>query len=85
MENQKNFLDISNVSEEVIHENELPSFLNALENQALIYIQNNELTRALAALKRSEEVMESISTQGGMLSSEHIISTLHNIAYCYQE
>jgi hypothetical protein len=78
-------MDISNISEEIISENEVPSFLSSLESQALLYIQNKDLTAALNCLKRSEEVMESISTQGGTVFSEYVVATLHNIAYCYQE
>ena len=85
MENPKQSIDLSHISEEIISESDLPSFLQSLESQALVFIQNNDLTAALSTLKRSEEVIESITTQGGVVSSDVIISTLHNIAYCYQE
>lgn len=84
MDYQKNN-DFSYIQEEIISEKELPSILYSLENQALVQIQNNDLNGALSSLKRSEEIMESISTQGGIVSSEYIIGTLHNIAFCYQE
>lgn len=81
----KQSVDVSHMSDEVIRENELPLFLITLENQALTCIQNRDLSTALGILKRIEEVMEAISTQGGVVSSEMIVSTLHNITYCYQE
>lgn len=85
MENQRSHFDISNVSDEIITEKELPSYLLSLESQAHQHIQNNDLISALSALKRSEEIMESISLQGGSLSSELVISIPHNISYCYQK
>lgn len=85
MDNQKTNYDFSKYSEEVISEKDLPSYLCSLESQALVYIQNNDLQTALSVLKRSEEIMESISAQGGMLSNALVISILHNIAFCYQE
>jgi len=85
MENQRTNHEISNFSEEIISEKDLPSYLSSLESQALLHIQNSDLQTALMVLKRSEEIMESISAQGGMLSSALVISILHNIAFCYQE
>lgn len=85
MENKKSRFESSIFTEEIITENDLPSYLLSLESQALSHIQNQDLQSALSSLKTSEEMMESISMQGGSLNSENIISILHNIAYCYQE
>ena len=84
MENRTNN-EISNFSEEMISEKDLPSYLSSLELQALLHIQNQDISNSLQILKRSEEIMESISAQGGVLSSSMVISILHNLAYCYQK
>jgi hypothetical protein len=85
MENLRTNNEISNFSEEIISEKDLPSYLSSLELQALLHIQSNDISNGLLILKRCEEIMESISAQGGILSSNMVISILHNISYCYQE
>lgn len=85
MENENSIIDISNVSEEIVSENDLPCLLENYESQALRLLENFEFAEALGHFRRVEDIIESISTQGGMMNSEYIVSTLHNIAYCYQQ
>ena len=85
MENDNSIISISNISEEVISEKDLPCLLENYENQGLKYIENFECLNALNQFKRMEEIMESISAQGGLMNSDHIIATLHNLAFCSQE
>jgi hypothetical protein len=85
MENENSVIQTSQVSEEIINEKDLPYLLEKHENEGLKSIEATDYQAALVEFKRIEEIMESISAQGGSVKSEYIISTLHNISYCHQQ
>ena len=85
MEIEDSIVCISNASEEIVSEKDVPCLVENYESQALKYIESQEYSSALAQLKRIEDIIESISAQGGTLNSEYSISILHNIAFCHQE
>ena len=75
----------SNSKEEFVSETELPSLLLAQHSKALELIKQNNPSTALRCLKRCEEIMEAVFTQGGKVDSCLLLSTLNNLAYCYQQ
>ena len=82
---ENSIIDLSNTSESLICEKELPSLLENYESQAMKLIEKCDYHNALLQFKRIEEIMENISAQGGTMNNEFIISTMQNIAFCYQE
>ncbi|CAG9335269.1 unnamed protein product [Blepharisma stoltei] len=71
--------------EDIISESDLPSILLSCETLAYQHIEDRNYAAALVSLKRSEEIMEAVATQGGSTDPDQIITTIHNMALCYQQ
>ena len=85
MRSRDSIADMSQISSELINEDDLEVLLANYEGQALKFAELNDYESALKYLKKSQETMESITAQGGLIRCEFIISLLHNTAFCYQE
>lgn len=71
--------------EDIICESDLPAILLSCEAQACQCIEDRNYTAALMSLKRSEEIMEAVATQGGATDPDQMMTTINNIAVCYQQ
>lgn len=83
--NENSIFDVSNQSDEIVSENDLPCLLEDFEKQGLASVESRNYAEALQKFKRAEEIMETVIAQGGVIKNEMILSVLHNTALCYQE
>ena len=50
---------------------------------AYALIQQQDFHKALQLLSQSEELLEAVTSQGGVIDLDYILLTVHNSAYCY--
>lgn len=62
----------------------LPEGLLKLHRQALVLLTSQDPATALEPLKRSEELLETLTTQGVLVDQDLVLCTLNNLACCYQ-
>lgn len=62
----------------------LPEGLLKLHRQALAQLASQDPATALEPLKRSEELLETLTTQGVLVDQDLVLCTLNNLACCYQ-
>ena len=65
-----------------IPEDIIPQMIKKYENHALDLIELGKKKEALIHLKQCENLLESLSAQGGLIKKSLIISILNNITYC---
>jgi hypothetical protein len=85
MNSENSIINISHASTELISEEDSEVLLLNYEGQSLKLIELKDYDSALVYLKKSQETIESIIAQGGLIKKEIIISLLQNTAFCYQE
>lgn len=68
----------------LLRDRDLGEFLEKLEIVALDNIAEENYVGALNALKKSEELLEQMSTQGHTPDKDTVLSMLNNTACCYQ-
>lgn len=76
--------EITNDDEEV-PEVELLKVLDTLRTETLLKFNKHEYKSAIVFLKKSEELLEAMMTQGGSIKHDEVLLTLHNLAFCYQK
>lgn len=74
-----------NVEEEEVSENEIYQILNALHINCIEKISKSDFKVGIIILKKSEQLLEAILTQGGEIQHDIVLATLHNLALCYQK
>ena len=62
----------------------LPEGLVKLHRQSLLQLASADPATALDPLKRSEELLETLTTQGISVDQDFVLCTLNNLACCYQ-
>jgi hypothetical protein len=65
-------------------EDEIPSLLKELNETAIYALTNDDNENALECLKRAEQLLEVITSEGKDVDRNLIIIVLYNIACCYQ-
>ena len=71
--------------DEVIGNKELPIVLKHLESESIAHMKAGNYAVALTYLKRTEEIIESVTTQGGLADKDIVLSVIHNMAVCFGE
>lgn len=71
------------ISESKINVAEVPKMLTEYSVVAFALIQKEEYHKALQLLSQSEELLEAVTSQGGVVDLDYILITVHNSAYCY--
>lgn len=71
--------------EELISESEVPKILQDNIEISLNHIEKEDYESALKSLNNNEKILEVVTTQGGQISHEYIMVTIHNTALCYQK
>lgn len=64
-------------------EDEIPSLLKELNETAIYALNNDDNENALECLKRAEQLLEVITSEGKDIDRNIIIIVLYNIACCY--
>lgn len=70
---------------EEAEESEFFRVLKTLQAEVLEKFAKNDYKSAAVYLKKSEELLEAIMTQGGEVHHAEVLVTLHNLAFCYQK
>ena len=73
------------ISEGENYLDDVPRFLAEYQLIAKQFSTNKDYRNALEALSHSEELLDAVSSQGGLVDSKFIVCTLHNIAVCYDK
>lgn len=68
-----------------ISEGDVPKVLNEYQVVSEELHQHSEYADALEALRYSQELLETVSSQGGAIDPKFVICTLHNMAVCHQK
>jgi len=68
----------------LLQDREISDFLTRLEATAQDSIAEENYIGALNALKKSEELLEQMSTQGRAPDKDMVLCMLNNTACCYQ-
>ena len=76
---------IENIEQDALPENELFKILKNLQNESFNKFSKNDFKSAIIYLKKSEELLEAMMTQGGEIKHDEILVTLHNLGFCYQK
>lgn len=69
--------------ETVVSEEEIPKLLNDLSANTITLIEGEKYVEALEFLSQSEQLLEAVTTQGGIVDNDVVLATLHNSAAAY--
>jgi len=62
----------------------MKSILNSLESNAIQKINESNFEKAIKILRKTEDMLEIMTTEGSLVVSEKVLAVLHNLASCYQ-
>ena len=76
--------ETSSLLSKILEEGDVSEVMNKLETAALDEILEENYVGALTYLKKREELLESLTTEGLSPDRDQVLSTLTNTACCYQ-
>jgi hypothetical protein len=77
--------NLEDTSEYGAHEDDLTKMISALHNEANAHISQSNFKNASVYLKKCEEILETLMTQGVEIHHGQVLVTLHNLALCFQQ
>jgi hypothetical protein len=81
----KNPESFSSSSEVQSKQDEIESLLQVLRDEVAKYLDQSDFKSSIIYLKKSEELLEAVMTQGKKLCYDEVLVTLQNLAFCFQK
>ena len=73
------------ISEGNIYLDDVPKFLTEYQQISKQFATHGDYENALEVLAHSEELVEAVNSQGGVIETHFTICTLHNTAFCHSK